>query len=155
MKKRLQNWRHTMLPYLAAVIAAASLTACSEQKHEEITITQDESGTAGVISIDLEAQADGTAQEAAPAAVGTLIESQTFDVTLDGWGAVRFASYAPEEGMIRGDVSFFLMRDGQQRFHLTRRVSTSRTEPDSHRTGTCRRRSMRLPMIVLGRSWTM
>lgn len=51
-----------MLPYLAAVIAAASLTACSEQKHEEITITQDETGTAGVISIDLEAQADGTAR---------------------------------------------------------------------------------------------
>lgn len=107
-----------MLPYLAAVIAAASLTACSEQKHEEITITQDETGTAGVISIDLEAQADGTAQEAAPAAVGTLIESQTFDVTLDGWGAVQFASYAPEEGMIRGDVSFFLMRDGQAIYEL-------------------------------------
>lgn len=50
-----------------------------------------------------------------------VIEEQTFDVTLDGWGEVRFASFLPEEkqaGEPLGDVRFKLLKDGETLYSL-------------------------------------
>lgn len=50
-----------------------------------------------------------------------IIEEQTFDVTLDGWGDVTFASFLPEEigsGEEWGDVRFRLLKDGETVYSL-------------------------------------
>lgn len=50
-----------------------------------------------------------------------IIEEQTFDVTLDGWGDVTFASFLPEErggGEEWGDVQFRFLKDGETVYSL-------------------------------------
>ena len=42
-----------------------------------------------------------------------IIQDQSFDVELNGWGDVRFISYGPEAGADFEDVSFCLMKDNK------------------------------------------
>lgn len=54
---------------------------------------------------------DGSGAERQTAAVAGLIGDQSFEVELDGWGKIFFASVAPADG--KGTPRFLLLRDGE------------------------------------------
>ena len=77
-----------------------------------------ENGSQGLIKIEDGSVVNGTDRMQQEAA-GKQIEDQTFDVTLDGWGEVTFASYMPDENEAGdGDVYFKLQQDGKTVFDL-------------------------------------
>ena len=59
------------------------------------------------------------------AELGVLIEEQTFDVTLNDWGNVTFASFAPEDNSyqpdgMNSDVRFCLVKNGEVLYEMPR-----------------------------------
>ena len=72
--------------------------------------SEEESGALDVPSYpiqsetELDAASDDSAAESVyPEKLGTLIPEQTFEITLDDWGKVTFASFAPENNSFQAD----------------------------------------------------
>lgn len=74
-------------------------------KQEEEKETSQNDGTKAPVS---SSQEDAQVLEE-----GRIIAGQTFDINLDGWGEVRFVSYAPAAENPREDVEFYLTKDGR------------------------------------------
>jgi len=82
------------------------------QGSEAVSGTAGETGISGAAGDDLSGSDDLS---------GRQIKEQSFEVELDGWGKVTFASFAPESAVMKderglacyGDVRFALMKDGR------------------------------------------
>lgn len=102
--------------FLSLMGILLSLAGCKEEPVKELDVQEIQS------QIQEEpAAAETLASETIPSPVqfqGTLIEEQTFEVSLDGWGNVTFASSAPDDSTAGEhgrwlDVRFYLLRDSK------------------------------------------
>lgn len=94
---------------IASLLGLMLLSGCG-QKSEPAA----ETGADQEIYIYSDTQAGTSAgHETAPAANGirAIIQDQSFDVELDGWGKVRFVSCEPEDSL--DTPHFYLMKDNQ------------------------------------------
>lgn len=94
------------------LIAIAVLTACASQQQEEVSLpSQTVTETAAEPeSTNVTVTAPDRPEESG--VQGDIIDEQSFDVNLNHWGDVRFISAAPPLEQIGGDVTFYLMKDG-------------------------------------------
>lgn len=121
MKRSLQS---RIFPGLlsAALLSAVALTACTERPSKEMptvgnTLTE-ESETKALLEVEPEETLSVSETLKASADSNTLaadriITSQSFDVTLNSWGDIRFVSYAPASDRVHDDVAFYLARNDE------------------------------------------
>lgn len=97
-----------------------SLPGCQKQPDSIDLISGEDSEGYAVLSEKYGHKVCETAEGVSEASVtpkGTLLQDQTFEVTLDAWGTVTFASFAPESTSFQADglnpdIRFYLM-DGE------------------------------------------
>lgn len=97
-------------------LTASMLCACQkeadtpvivrETQEEQVELTQESVPTADTV------EADASIEQVVVATAGEQILEQSFEVTLDGWGDVTFATYMPSEEYADGDVQFKLLQNG-------------------------------------------
>lgn len=97
-----------MKKYSIILLLVIALSGCgTENKIDRESLALPENMEQGVSKDgEREASKETVAQD-------RVIEEQTFEVTLDDWGEVTFASIAPEEGS-NGDVTFQLLKKGEK-----------------------------------------
>lgn len=108
MKKRVLG---TMLILTASILCACQKEAdgpviVRETLEEQVELTQESVPTADTLDDNL------SIEQVTVATAGEQILEQSFEVALDGWGDVTFATYMPSAEYANGDVQFKLLQNG-------------------------------------------
>lgn len=109
--------------YLAIILSAAAITACSTAKpgvqeptdKVETELTETELTKIELIETEsTAAQAEQPLEEVSSGGIAERIDgNQTFEVSLNDWGEVRFTTCNPVQGEGLCDVEFYLRKDGE------------------------------------------
>lgn len=94
---------------LCALLLFACVSGCGQIREEEEPVESIEGIKSEESAGSMDSAADTQARQ--EAAEGNIIEEQSFETELDGWGKIRFASVAPKGG--QGAPHFILIRDGE------------------------------------------
>ena len=98
------------------ILTASMLCACQKEAdgpvivretlEEQVELTQESVPTADTLDDNL------SIEQVTVATAGEQILEQSFEVALDGWGDVTFATYMPGTEYANGDVQFKLLQNG-------------------------------------------
>lgn len=115
--------RNSMIGIIAAtaLLSACGSNQSTQNQGEEPGVTTQAENTATPSETsenneDENIESADTPDETGKDELGEIIEEQSFDTTLDGWGDVRFVSLRPEDSGDSGnqDVRFKLLQDGKE-----------------------------------------
>lgn len=97
------------------ILAVCALSACSVRS--DATAASDRSSSAVMTeTADIVISDEDTAKErtAVSSEIANIIEEQSFEISLNQWGRVRFVSIAPDSEAVRSDVIFSLVKAGHE-----------------------------------------
>lgn len=112
----MNRWKRSSM--VGLILIASVLSACSSNQNNqnqgaEPEITEQAETTAPPSATQESSETESKENTTDTENLDRIIEEQSFDTTLEGWGDVRFVSLRPEDSA-KQDVQFQLLKDGKE-----------------------------------------